>query len=291
MENNIGESLTSVDKLKHLVRNRYGKSLEVLQVCDTSYLNYNDFQIKGVDLHIPLMVDDHLLGTAVINDASTLDVESKKTLAQMTKMILEPVLYNSYLERKEMNLSVADKYHNLHKDKNVVSIEFESHRDGHSYEEIELDEEPLDGSKLLSHLCNLECSNPTLVKKVALQIHEMTHRWAFAPWESIKSQITSVTDLVNLGAMTLFIEDVTQLSMEDQILIEEYLTGDRVAQDPLFVTACKSIEDLSPDTFFPNFFDEMEISSFKIDKAPMDINSLREVLELFFFEGDSNPLN
>ena len=192
-----------------------------------------------------------------------------------------------------MNLSAADQYMKNHQANNVVSIEFESHREGHSYDEIELDpdEDDLSTSKLLSHLCNLEGSNSTLVKKVALQIHEMTHRWAFAPWESVRSQIKTVSDLVNLGAMTLFVEDVTQLAMEDQVLIEEYLTGDRSSQDPLFITACKSIEDLSTDTFFPNFFDEMEVSSFKIDKAPMDFNSLREVLELFFFEGSDNPLN
>lgn len=266
---------SSVEKLRGIIQGRFGKNLQVHTICDSSINEYNDMQIKGVDLHIPLMAEEQLLGTAVLQKATDLKEDDIKTIAQMTKMILEPVLYNTYLERKEFNLKNTILFKENHPSEQIIELEIPKN--------LESDFNQLTKPELLTHLCHLVGHNELILKKASIQIHETAQRWAYAPWSSFKGQIGNINELKQLGAMTFYIEDIHSLNETEQDLIVNYLAEDLKSDDPLFIV-------MSPneDTFEHSFLrselkDELHINMLKLDPNKLNIVHLEEVIELFYF--------
>ncbi|RYZ87338.1 MAG: hypothetical protein EOP04_11905, partial [Proteobacteria bacterium] len=92
-------------KLKQLLSSRYGKGLELRPLMDLSKLaQASETMVSGNDLFIPIVVQEQFLGTAVIPHGWELSEDKRKGIAQLVRMVLEPKLYNEYLERRESNL-------------------------------------------------------------------------------------------------------------------------------------------------------------------------------------------
>lgn len=273
---------TSVIKLKKLVASRYGKSLEIRQLMDLSGMGEeNKMWLHGRDLHIPIQVNGSLLGTAVVPEADDLDSSGQSDLAQMIQMILEPTLYSWYLERKENNLS------------QLASAQFSTENIqlfGEKLPDIEeIDEEIRQAAiarpQLVSNFIHLEGKNSLMVKKAALQLHELTHRWGFVPFADIRSQLNSSLDLAKMGAMTIFIENIETLDLEGQELLLEYVSASRSDEEPLVVsTSAMSLKDLKATALHSHLIDEMEVNAFEVDRTPLSHGKLKEVLELFFLK-------
>jgi hypothetical protein len=273
---------TSVIKLKKLIASRYGKSLEIRQLMDLSGMGEETKAwLRGRDLHIPIQVNGSILGTAVVPEADDLDIKGQSDLAQMVQMILEPTLYSWYLERKENNLN------------QLASAQFSTENIqlfGEKLPDIEeIDEEirlaSLARPQLVSNFIHLEGKNILMVKKAALQLHELTHRWGFVPFADIRSQLKSALDLANMGAMTIFIENIETLDVEGQELLLEYVSSPRSDEEPLVVTTSAiRLKDLKNTTIHSHLMDEMEVNVFEVDRTPLSHGKLKEVLELFFLK-------
>lgn len=283
--------LNSIDnstllKLRQLIASRYGKGIEISQLSDLSggsQLENPPTFLKGSSLHIPICCNGARLGTAIIPDALDLNDEKKNGISQVIRMVLEPTMYSWYLERKEANLAEMNKaQQEIHTD--LLS----SQGPTDLFEEWISEEDDVVAPQLLSNLVHLIGSNENLVKKVALQLHEMTHRWAFVPWKDVQSQIKSVDDLIKMGAMTLFVDKVEGLTAEEQSLLLEYLELDHTDEHPLVVTssALSNLEMELDPTIEPKLCDELSVNSFEVERAPLSFQSLKEVLELFFFRTD-----
>ncbi len=279
-----------VERLKEIVHSRYGKGLEVRSMMDIANLNLkSDAQIKGVDLHIPIQVNGSYLGTAVVKEGSDLNDQQTSSLVQLVRMALEPSMYNTYLERKERNLQEINKAQY-----DVSNLSVFGEVDNYDFTNDSLSENnELQGDALLvSNLIHLEGTQETLIKKVALQLHEMTHRWAFVPFKDIREQIKNVEDLIKFGAMTIFIEKVETLSATEQAIINEFVDQARTDEDPLIITTSqKNMMQLRNDPQLGNIIlDELSVNSFEVDHSPLSYQNLREVLELFFFKSSrQNP--
>ena len=288
-----GQSLdsASIIKLKQLVASRFGKGVEIRQLLDISeqYFIEDGFQLKGYDLHIPIAVEGAVLGKAVVPEASDLDQDKQKALAQLIRMVLEPTLYSWYLERKEENLETIKK--------NETPIHSFSQIDQLDDSDIDLEEtddlEDLSEEKpqLISNLIHLDGKNEQLIKKTALQIHEMTHRWAFVPFKDVRSQINSLLDLCKLGAVTLLIEEVLDLTTSDQELLLEYLESPRSDEEPLIISTSKTQlgEVILTEQLSHRLIDELSVNCFEVDRAPLGYHNLRQVLELFFLKDKGLP--
>ncbi|MNS47357.1 hypothetical protein D3C72_798840 [compost metagenome] len=195
-------------------------------------------------------------------------------------MVLEPAMYRWYLEQKENNLVEINKaLPNVEKiqlfGEELPPIEEEA------FEEIEASH-----SQLVTSLIHLEGRFETTNKKVALQLHEMTSRWAFVPFNDIKGQLHSSADIAKLGEMTIFIEKLEDLNPAEQELLLEYLGEEHVVDEPLIVTSSKlSLEELaSISTMSAHLLDDVSVNTFEVDKAPMTTQGLKDVLELFFLK-------
>lgn len=277
----------TVNKLRQLISTRYGKAVEIRQLSNLSGslsdLSNTESYLKGSSLYVPICCNGARLGTAVIPDALDLNEEKSTGIAQVVRMVLEPTMYNWYLERKEANLAEITKATNeIHRPLAESVTDDED-----SFEEWTPDQEDL-VPQLLSNLVHLIGTNENLVKKVALQLHEMTHRWAFVPWSDVKSEINTVDDLLKMGAMTLFIKQVELLTVQEQELLINYLGQQHTDEHPLIITASglAAIEMESLASIAPILIDELSVNSFEVDRAPLSFQSLKEVLELFFFRTD-----
>ncbi len=273
---------TSVTKLKQLVASRFGKDLEIRQLMDLRGQDGSeDLTLKGSDLHIPIRMEGHFLGTAVVSEAAELNRQNQEDLAQVVRLVLEPTLYNWYLERKESNLQQLSEAQFPVDNIQIFKEELPS-IESLFQEDADFDED-LQKPTLISNLIHLESKNNVIVKKIALQLHEMTHRWAFVPFQDIKSQLTTVVDILNLGAMTVFIENLQTLTAQDQELVLEYIKSPRSDEEPLLITSSSlSKEELKNSDLHPELVEQIEINTFEADRAPLVYQSLKEVLELFF---------
>ncbi len=275
-----------VSRLKHLVETRYGKDLQIRQLMDLSAVQpHEDTYLRGADFHVPIKVNGALLGTAIVPGADDLNAEKRQGVTQLIRMVLEPALYKWYLEQKESNLVEISKANfeteNLHVfgDEKLPSID-----------EI-LEDTSADLAKglckeLLSHLIHLEGQTATTNKKVALQLHELTGRWAFVPFNDIKGQLHSSFDIAKMGEMTIFIENIETLNAAEQELLLEYLGEEHASDEPLIITSSSlNLEELAKtEGLAANLIDEASVNCFEVDRAPLTTQGLKEVLELFFMK-------
>lgn len=282
MQNSTLDS-SFVDRLKQILANRYGKDLQIRQLMDLSGIsNTGELYTRGPDLHIPIQVNGTLLGTAVVPSADDLNNEKRSGVAQLVRMVLEPAMYKWYLDQREANLEELSK---AHPQLDNVHVFGDSAQDDLTDEGLE--EEP--SAELISHLIHLEGSSEKNNKKVALQLHEMTGRWAFVPFNDIKGQLHSSLDIARLGGMSIFVENVENLNSSEQELLMEYITEDHLPDEPIIITSSlRSLNDLEKSTLDPKFVDEISVNCFEVDRAPLTSEGLKEVLELFFMKGSAS---
>ncbi len=273
-----------VDRLRQILNSRYGKNLQIRQLLDTAQVGSDEFSIQGTDLHIPIRVNGFLLGTAVVPAALDLNAEKKQSVAQLIRMALEPAMYKWYLDQKEANLVEISKA-----DVSFDNIRIFGESPLPPIDEIlaeNLDElnKGLD-NQLVSHLIHLEGRSVTTNKKVALHLHELTGRWAFVPFADVKAQLQSTQDLAKLGAMTIYVEEAESLSLAEQDLLTNYISSEHFGETPLIVTSSSlEIDALYKRKICSTLLDNMSINCFEVDRAPLTIESLKEVLRLFFLK-------
>lgn len=270
----------SINRLKQLVASRYGKGLELRPLTDVSgEVSPGGHALKGSDLHIPLRVQDAFLGTAVVPSAEDLSVDSKNQISQMVRMVLEPTLYRDFLERREGNLkSLAEA--------DLDTSNLRLFEEPAPPAELFIEETPR--PRLLSNLVALQGHDPQSIKRAALTLHEMTGRWAFAPFADMAGAVKDVDDLLKLGALTLFVEDAEALGAGTQDLLVDYLSRPRTDQGPLIVlgTAFGPEEISRRQKLNPALTAEISVNNLELDRVPMTEKSLRQVLGIMFFSED-----
>lgn len=289
MQNTTSLDSSFVNRLKQILASRYGKGLQIRQLMDLSELQSDeDAFTRGRDLHVPIKVNGALLGTAVVPSADDLNEEKRQGVTQLIRMVLEPAMYKWYLEQRESNLAEISKANVSLENVHLFAEEMPS-----IDEILDGGEEvnPVKGLELISHLIHLEGRIETTNKKVALQLHEMTGRWAFVPFNDIKGQLHSSFDIAKMGGMTIFIENVESLNAAEQELLSEYLSEEHGSDEPLIITSSKLKADelASAPGLSSALTDELMVNCFEVDRAPLTAQGLKEVLELFFMK--DGPLN
>lgn len=278
-----------VDRLKQIVASRYGKGLQIRQLMDISELATGDEAFtRGKDLHIPIRVNGNFLGTAVVPSADDLNSEKRTGVAQLVRMVLEPAMYKWYLDQKEANLEELSKAQPNLENIHLFGEELPSLDDILEEDKDLPNQSP--ASELVSHLIHLDGRSENSNKKVALQLHELSGRWAFVPFADIKGQLHSSMDIARLGGMTIFIENAESLNEAEQELLMEYISEEHLPDEPLIITSSqKSLDELSASSLDPKFVDEISVNCFEVDRAPLTSQGLKEVLELFFLK--DSPTN
>lgn len=272
---------TALVKLKQLLSSRYGKGLELRRLIDLSKLKVNSEPVvQGNDLFIPIVVQEQFLGTAIIPHGWELSSDKKKSITQLVRMVLEPKLYNEFLERRESNLQTIES---LNFSANNLSLFADN-----EMEEIETDKP----QHLITSLLHLQGRDSSLIKKVALQIHDFSARWAFIPFEDVCKELHTALDICNLGGMTLYVENVENLSADHQALLADYLKSPRSLSEPLILTTSMlPLAELCNQLTNSEFNADLQASSLDVERAPLNSRMLRELLDLFFHKDENQDLH
>lgn len=250
------DELSSINKLKQLVQKRFGKGLEINRLTDlNSVQSGTDFFFKKTDMVIPIFHEDAYLGTAIVKKADEVDKEQWFTLASLVKMTLTPALYSQYLSLQENNI------------------------------QVETEEQSFQGDlKIVSQVIHLNGINE-IVLKVAHQIHETEKRWGFVPFTELNIKLEDIEDLKKLGAMTIFIKNLTELNLQQQEIIAAYLEQVSGPEYPLVIIG--SSLNLDEVANHPAITTDLLLGlnefTFEVNKAPMNYAKLREVVEMLFY--------
>jgi hypothetical protein len=249
----------AMGKLKSILQDRYGKGLRVSFMKEVSSLEIEEdgFVLYRGDLHIPIQVNDKYLATAVVVEGAELGETDKETVSQLVRLFLEPEVFNWYVEQA------------THNSKSEITSDV-----------ISIFEPTL--TALSNNLICLQTKNPVLIPRLAHNIHEVSQRWAYLRYSDIQGQIQSVADLKSLGSLTLLIDDVLQLSPEQQQILHEAVSHANPSEEPLFVIGCTSvIEDLeSQGMLHAGLAKIMKIHRLDVERLPRDPKLLQEALEI-----------
>jgi len=205
----------SVERLKSLLQDRYGRSLEISFLNDSTYVDMNAhaFHVENGILEIPIVSQGHFLAVAKIHDALTLAETSQEAISEIVRLVLEPAFERWFLNQVHQ---VQGPFRKLGL---LEAVTEAMHADESSFATVVL----------------ITSKNPHRVARTALQVHEALQGWAFVRWSEIKTQTRSVQDLRELGSATLLVDDIFDLNPEEKDLFREWFLHSESGAGPSLV--------------------------------------------------------
>jgi hypothetical protein len=253
-----------------LINSRYGKGLSLSFLNDTSskeILSQSPSLVES-DLRIPITYNDKYLATATISEAGDLSREEQIQICHLVRMILQPVLYNQYLQQKPMVQNQSTE-----KAPNVVKMigtgtNVSEHFSPRVFE---------------TNIIFLQSSSELLLQKVSNIVHEFSSRWAYLPIDSIASTVKTSADLTAVGDVTICVTVDNLRNPEIQNLVLNYIKStDRNSGGPLILIQSALVpKDLAHsmdlDSELLQFLNKNLIECHRL---PQDLDMMTEALEL-----------
>lgn len=248
----------SVSRLKSLIESRYGKKMAVQTMADITSITRNDmtyYQV-GTDLKIPITNETRYLATAVIEDGSTMKADDKMSVGHLVKMVLEPLFYDFYLERQRENSTMLNEWA-------LPTMEAINETTG--------------------QLIALQATNPNLIPKIGMELHDLKQKWAFLRFSDIAQNVENTADLIGLGDITLLIEDILLLTPAQRQLIIQYSQSVHVGAQPLILIGVTSkISELAKNELIDKQMSALlQANCLDLDRLPTEREKLTASLELF----------
>lgn len=249
---------TSVERLRGILKDRYGKTLKVqfmIDVTDDSNILQSP-SIIGGNLRIPILSrSGTFLASATVNDAFTLSHSECESISSLVSMVLEPLMYDWMLKNYEHRGEATNK--------SISSIN------------------PV-GNLISTNIMFLESRNPYLTRRIADEIHSASNRWASLSFEAISNQLFTIHDIISLQNTTIVVEDILNTTEYQRGLICEYLNLNHHQHSPLFlVGSSTSLKDLKSENLISLGLQvHLEKCIIEIERLPRQNPQLRETLEL-----------
>lgn len=266
-------------KTCHLIQEKYGKKLEFrsLNLVEGFEPSYS----KGDDLIVPLKAHNHYLGDVIINRGSMLSAQEKSEVVDLIKFLIEPQAYNIHLKRVEESQSSLTAV----RSNNIISL-FNHHVSNH-VNHHEINPEKLNSErKVLSNIIHLKAVSALSRHKVAMKIHEMSNGLFMTRLQDVSSTIHSAADLMTMGEMSIYIEDLSKLNPSELQLLEDFAKLKRTENVLFLVGSNLSEEELEKSTLHTNLKNDLIGFFFDIDRVPLSQQTNEDVLDLLFFTID-----
>lgn len=255
--------LSSINKLKSLVKDTFGKRLEINRLTELNSLKRDsDFYFYTNDMVIPIFQEQLFLGVAIVKKGIEIESQKQLALSSLVKTTLTPLLYSEFQEIHQSNFSV----------------------DSLSFALPETQQ-----SRIISQVIHLNGVSERILK-VAHQIHELENRWGFVPFKNLNVyfdnlSIQSLQEVKKLGSMTIFIPDILELSLRQQMFLAMYQKQVRDGDSPLIIVGSNlHLENLANHPGMSmEFLIALDQVTFEVNKAPMQNAQLKEATELIFY--------
>jgi hypothetical protein len=130
----------------------------------------------------------------------------------------------------------------------------------------------------------IEAKNTEDIFKMALEVHSRSQRFAFLSLSDLDpSSIETVQGMRALGEITIYVQDITQLSHEQQSYICAYYMSSRDKMGPQFIVgSAYSIAELHASRkVLPELLSHLTIGYLRLTK-PFKAYKDRDILEFFF---------
>jgi len=216
-----------VKKVSSIIENQYGCKLEVVlartspkksTLLDVSYRNRKARAVvSGVDLVIPLTVSGDFLGAAVARGGARLKIETMNRVIEIVHMILGQALKT--MDRSELLIETESKLAPVELPPNVISL--------NKYRSRKRTSPGLAKRKNAFSTPTplyLEGDKNFPYHKLAVDIHNKSNAHSFVSWLDLDpNSISKISDLKEMGRVTIFIPEVSKLSPNHQLLLLEYL--------------------------------------------------------------------
>lgn len=279
MVKNIMES-TSIQRLQGILQSRYGTGLRVEFMSDVSLMDSGSQAPSFVEgaLRIPIFSEGQFLAKAVLPDASAIGHSDYETISDLVRMVLEPLMSKWLVHQPLVNRTV------LKENENVIPM-FRIYNSNE--ESTELTQDDISVRSFQTSAIYLQTRNPLLIHKVASTIHEISGRWASVPFEQVQSEIESILDIQDLGAMTLIVNDLLNLTPEKRALLADYLANEPSQDMPLLVVSSSTPlnELVDQEVVTKEFAVQMQKCVLEVDRLPLKLEDLKQTLELFLEPG------
>ncbi|PWU19164.1 MAG: hypothetical protein C5B49_06170 [Bdellovibrio sp.] len=282
----------SIQRLSEILRVRYGKDLEVRHIVDASLDNWErpEPMISNGDLMIPIRTNSIFLGVARITSASGLSKESIAEISDLVNMVLEPVLYDRYLAAQISNLALSAElnYGLASKGSQGLGPELAGGpvqdgdvRGGETPDGSTANEE---GMVQPPSTVLLFSSSSHRLDRMSLMLHEQTDHWAFLRYSDMNFSFGSVHDLRALGRLTLFVEDLLQISPDDWVILKDFLLGiGNSAQPMIILGSFQTPQELrASGKIDPEILDLVAPFTVDIDRWPVQSKMQAEAFRMLF---------
>ncbi len=264
-----------------LIEEKYGKTLQFRALKLLSDQKKSAY-LHGDDFVIPLSLKNYDLGNVIVTRGSFLSDDQKNEIVDLIKFLVEPQVYTLHLKTTEENM-LSQKINDAREKNKVVQL----------FDNYEVYQPPAI-KKLLSQIIHLKSHTVQSRHKVAFKIHEMSQRNLFVRFHDIVNSSATVEDLLTLSDTTVFIEDIEVLTNSELQLLELFLS--RITQDNLdstpiiLVGSSLPLASLESKDWNTRLKNDLMGFYFDIDRVPLAQQTSHEILDLLFFELNTEPM-
>ena len=273
------EQQNSVSKLAGILKSRYGVDFRVTSMLQGLGVEAgkSNGEVRGNSLYVTICAEGKYLGTAIVAGAERLSGHDVSLVTEMIKMVLEPTLLSVTTLFQEQNLT-------YHLKTEHAQVQSDDHAEQSNVVELFSDPENLHtGPEFLSSVLFLEASQAQTIQRVSVHIHELGGRWALINYSEIREQVRTLRELAELGAMTIVVSDIQDLSPTEQRLILSFAEEPNTRSEPLILigstTALRELQEFG--SISPEFIQLMMGSRLELDRFPKEFKRLQESLQLF----------
>lgn len=288
--NNESSFQPTVSRLAELISRQFGCSFEFQARTDLEReeLEWNSLQhglLSGQPISfgdwifLPVFNGDTLAGAGRIERREKITENDLLYIHQMIRLVLESRLEGldriDWLDRCE-SMSRADREEAAQS--NVIALN-QFHRNKFPL--------PAKGRlDLLNFPFLIEAESESEAFKMAQEIHSMSQRYAFLPLQDLNAEALNSTESIEaLGAITIYISDITQISRSQQVRIAAFYASERTGDSPQFIVVSSlSVGELKQNpTILPQFLSAVTTSYLAMNKpfAHYKKNNLMD----FFYSG------
>ncbi len=273
----MGQELQPVHHFSHWVQEKFHKEVLVEKMTQVQMDNSG----AENDLVLPVLYNGLWLSQVRIKNGQFLDRFSQHQISHFVDLQLAPALYKQALDLQIGNLlSVARQEF---QSEGLALFGGESESVENYFEELK--RPPFSENYREPFVLCLHGKDTFRHRKIANEVHQMfSHRWALMNFRDLATEITHIDQIFELGAVTLFVDQVQNLELREidllnQFLLKKYSDFQPRQSTPLFILSSESAEDFKA-TLNSLSQEINEEHIFRTENWPLKSDQIRDILDL-----------
>lgn len=273
----MGQELQPVHHFSHWVQEKFHKEVLVEKIAQVQMDNSGSEN----DLIIPVLYNGVWLSQVRIKNGQFLDRFSQYQISHFVDLQLAPALYKQLLDLQIGNLLSLSRQEFETDGLSLFGGDIES--ETNYYEELQ--RRPFSDNYREPFAICLHGRDTFRHRKIANEIHQLLpHRWALMNFRDIATDISHIDQLFDLGAVTLYVDQLQNLELREvdllnQFLVKKYSDFKPRQSTPLFVLSSENADEFKA-TLSSLSQEINQDSCFRTENWPLKSEQIRDILDL-----------